>query len=110
MNNKLLFGLMLLLIIGIEINQITSVAAQSNSTLASEINGLRTRVTQLETETRSLRQLIAQQNGQNYVPPPGNNTQIGASDPMFERLATLVIELKERVVELEKRLEEIEKN
>ena len=83
-------------------NQVT---AQSDSAVRSELSSLRNRVSRLEVEIRR-----ASSSSSN--PPPRsastprvvNGEAIGESDPMFERLATLVIELKEDVRELQKRV------
>lgn len=112
------FSLTLLLIltisIGLQLIRPHLVFAQSDTAVRSEISSLTTRVTRLENELRSRR------SGQNtpsgnlpesesvYPPQTVNGRAVGASDPMFERLATLAIELKERVNALEKRVSELE--
>ena len=115
---KLCLGLLVLLVVGVRIyfNQMQPVAAQSTG-VSSELLNLRTRVNLLEAEVRRLRQ-----SGPRTAPPrqtdaptpapsinlPQPEGQLGSTDPMFQRLATLVIELKERIVELEKRTATIE--
>jgi hypothetical protein len=42
-------------------------------------------------------------------PPVVNGEAIGTSDPLYQRLATLVIELKEDVKSIDRRLSKIEK-
>ncbi len=96
------------------------VKAQSITTLNAEIIGLRTKVNRLESEVRNLRRSISSNRitpniSQREVPsssinnPPAiDNTVVGRSDPLFQRLATLVIELKEDVRNLDQRLEALE--
>ncbi len=88
--------------------------ASSESALRSDINNLRTRIGYLEREVRRVSQ---RQNRSNPTAPelsPRTGGQvvdgeiIGLSDPMFERLSILVIELKERVMDLENRMDKIE--
>ena len=87
-------------------NQVT---AQSDSAVRSELSSLRNRVSRLEVEIRR-----ASSSSSNPLPRPAsaprvvNGEAIGESDPMFERLATLVIELKEDVRELQKRVNVLE--
>jgi hypothetical protein len=111
---SLFFSLALFLSFGFQLARPHLVLAQSDTAIRSEISSLRTRVARLENEIRS------RQGGQNKpsgnlpeyesVNPPQavNGVPIGASDPMFERLATLTIEIKERVNALEKRVNELE--
>ena len=114
---KLCLGLLVLLIVGVRIyfNQIQPVAAQSTGVLSSELLNLRTRVNLLEAEVRRLRQPVPRTSPprrNSPTPPPINLPQPEgeqrSTDPMFQRLATLVIELKERVVELEERTATLE--
>ncbi len=96
------------------------VKAQSISTLNAEIIGLRSKVNRLESEVRNLRRSIGRNSSTPNIPqrevpsstinnPPAiNNTAVGRSDPLFQRLATLVIELKEDVRNLNQRLDAIE--
>ena len=116
---KLCLGLLVLLVVGVRIyfNQMQPVAAQSTGVLSSELLNLRTRVNLLEAEVRRLRQsgsrtaLPRRTDASTPAPPinlPQTESQLGSTDPMFQRLATLVIELKERIVELEKRTATIE--
>lgn len=112
---SLILSLAIIISLGIQLTHPHLVLAQSDTAIRSEISNLRTRVARLENEIRS------RQGGQNApsgnlpeyesVNPPQavNGVPVGASDPMFERLATLTIELKERVNALEKRVSEIER-
>ena len=102
--------------------------AQSNLNLNSDIISLRARISRLEQEVNRL------QSNSSTLPPsrtnklqlPTSNPEpsrptvvnppivngraIGKSDPLYERLATLLIELKEDVRNLDRRLAEIEQS
>jgi hypothetical protein len=107
-----------LLIVAIVFYLARPLNAQSTSSLNADINGLRSRVNRLEAEIRRF-----QSNTDNRIPlPPKNESAptlgnppivngraIGASDPLYERLATLLIELKEDVNNIDRRLTIIEK-
>jgi hypothetical protein len=96
------------------------IKAQSSLILNADINNLRSRVNRLESEIRRF-----QSNTDRRIPlPPNQNDRvtpnfgnppivdgraIGPSDPFYERLATLLIELKEDVRNLDRRLTAIEK-
>jgi hypothetical protein len=97
------------------------VSAQSELTLKSDIISLKARLSRLEQEVTSLRSFNTRprnssvpkqpsnsipQNPNN--PPVINGQSVGNSDPMFERLATLLIELKEDVRNIDRRLTKIE--
>ena len=103
--------------------------AQSNLNLNSDIISLRARISRLEQEVNSLRRNNSftpspsrtakpQQPTSNPAPsrptivnpPIVNGRAIGKSDPLYERLATLLIELKEDVRNLDRRLTEIEQS
>ena len=96
------------------------VKAQSISTLNAEIIGLRTKVNRLESDVRNLRRSIGSNRSTPNIrqrevpsstinnPPAIDNTVVGRSDPLFQRLATLVIELKEEVRNLDQRLDTLE--
>lgn len=67
---------------------------------------LRSQITNLESQVAGLRGVSSPQTTVPARPqappvPPRTNRQVTSSDPMFERLATLVIELKQRVQVLE---------
>jgi polyhydroxyalkanoate synthesis regulator phasin len=101
----LIFLLALSIGIGFQITRAQLVVAQSDTAVRSEINSLSTRVNRLENDIRSL-----MQSGSRTTRPinPSEPSQIASSDPMFERLANLTIELKERITGLEKRVTQIE--
>lgn len=104
------------------------VLAESDFSLKSDIISLRSRISRLEQDVIRLRN----SNSNSRTSPPAklelpksaqpepapHNTivnppivdgqPIGLSDPMYERLATLLIELKEDVRNLDRRLIEIE--
>jgi uncharacterized protein YceH (UPF0502 family) len=107
------------IVLAIAITHDRAVTAQSTTDFRAEITNLRTRVSQLEREVRRLSQssnlnpqsAADQIRSQSTVgnPPLVNDQPIGRSDPMFERLANLVIELKQEVRELEQRVVEVER-
>jgi hypothetical protein len=88
--------------------------AQSDSAVRSELNSLRSRVSRLESEIRgaSARRDYPSRNQSVPRSPSGtgvvNGQTVGRSDPMFERLSTLVIELKDQVNKLDKRVKTLE--
>ena len=108
---QLLLVIIILLIV-IFIQQINPVSASVENRLRGEINCLQARVSRLESAVTNLRQ---GSNNNNNSPPLNSSPQIvdgeiiGRSDPLFERLSTLVIDLKERVMGLEKRMNQLER-
>ena len=98
-------------------------SAQSDLNLKSDIISLRARIGRLEQEVNRLRgsqskpnpRLRTEQPSSSSVPstpvnpPVVNGEAIGSSDPLYQRLATLVIELKEDVRSIDRRLSKIEK-
>lgn len=108
----LIFLVFLLLLL---LNPVTlPLNAQSETEWRSQIYSLRGRVERLESEVRRLGQSNLSSNSSfnsssGSTPPQIIDGElIGRSDPMFERLATLVIELKERIDKLEDRIKTIE--
>lgn len=99
-----LFSLIIILFI-----QFLPASASYDSRIRADIDRLNARVSRLESSILNLRQ----QRDFSDSPPISSSPQIvdgeliGRSDPMFERLSTLVIELKERVMTLEKRMNEL---
>ena len=102
-----------------------SLSAQSNVT-TSDIISLRARINRLEQQVNQIRYNVrveAPRPAKNLPipdrstsdsrptvvnPPIVNDRPVGKSDPMYERLATLSIELKEDVRNINQRLTEIE--
>lgn len=116
---KLSLGLLFLLAISTQIYLSHAQPAAARPVRSSpEVLRLRTEVRLLENEVRRLRQTSPRfertQTGEllpDRIPSPPqiiDGQAIGRSDPMFERLATLVIELKERIVVLEEQLSQVE--
>jgi hypothetical protein len=84
---------------------------------AQSVSQLDARVSRLESENSVLRSQLSQiasqvsrgnrGSGVTVAPPsvssPTGSNSVLASDPMFNRLATLVIELRERIIALENR-------
>lgn len=97
--------------------------AQADFGLKSDIISLKSRLSRLEQQvnrlsssnSRSLDRTAIQQpkspnsNRLNISPPVVDGRIIGRSDPLYEKFATLLIELKEDVKNLDRRLTEIEK-
>ncbi|MGF1480483.1 MAG: hypothetical protein ACFB4I_13485 [Cyanophyceae cyanobacterium] len=124
---KLCLGLLVVLLVGGRIywQKTEPVVAQSART-SSELLNLRTRVNLLENEVRRLRQIRQRRQPEpsrieprspRPVPSPDPTASppqvvdgqiIGRSDPIVQRLATLAIELKERITVLEKKTAELE--
>ena len=92
------------------------VVSQSVTSLNAEISSLRARVNRLESDIRRLSRSSNLPSTSRETNPPRNNSPatidgnlVGRSDPLFERFATLLIELKEDVRDLNQRLTEVEK-
>jgi hypothetical protein len=104
--------LILILSLLLILNFVNRVNAQSDTAVRSELINLRNRVDRLESQIRG----ITVRQG-NAAPSPDRRSGtgivqggiIGKSDPLFERLATLVIELKEDFQKLEQRVQVLEK-
>ena len=96
-----------------------NIKAQSTAGIDFDLLNLRNRVNRLEGEVRSFNQpnYLKKPTTPNQTelpnsvgnPPVIDGQVIGRSDPLFERLATLLIELKEDVRNIEKRLTALEK-
>jgi uncharacterized protein YlxW (UPF0749 family) len=100
--------------------------AQSDLSLRSDIISLESRLNRLEQEVTRLRSsssssqinVPATELKERSTPPTSRNTTgnttivdgqiIGRTDPLYSRLATLLIELKDEVKSLDRRLTEIE--
>jgi hypothetical protein len=127
MNIKFVFIWLLIIAIaiGINLSHHQKLLAQSSTEFSGEISSLRSRISRLESEVSRLSQTNFS-NGRAYPqpspnsnrnieslppisnPPSVNGQSIGRSDPMFERLATLLIELKEDFRNLDQRLTKVE--
>jgi polyhydroxyalkanoate synthesis regulator phasin len=94
--------------------------AQSSSALESRISRLEVDNYQLRSQINRLESQLAELSGRASSPTPSPNRptlpvprspnrQVLSSDPMFNRLATLVIELKERVQALEAQVAQLKK-
>ena len=98
--------------------------AQADFSLKSDLISLKSRIGRLEQEVTRLRSDLRSPNRSNsnrdkqpppsrsdYIrgnPPIVNGQAIGDSDPLYERLATLLIELKEDVKNIDRRLIDLE--
>jgi hypothetical protein len=107
------------LALGIQITKIDAVNAEPNDYLNPQVIDLRNRVNLLENQLNKTRtnsppgtpQPIRQNRDRtNYPPGRVNGQLVGRSDPAFENLATMVIELKQEVRALNKRVADIEDN
>ena len=113
---KLGLVLFLSIIIGLLIgtSRSNAISDPALNSLRSEVNGLRIRIDRLETEIRNLKQVSRRNLPTNrYNPPPisldrDRSRRIESEDPMFQSLATLVIELKQEINKLEERLKKVE--
>lgn len=99
-------------------------ASQSLIGIDSEVRNLRSRISRVEAEVRNLRSATSRIPRSNrnprsrpapVAPNRSNRNQVddqvvASSDPMFKRLATLIIELKEEVRAIDKRLVILEQN
>lgn len=107
---------------------IFAVTILSSRTLAQSSAALESRISRVESDNFQLRSQIAnlesqvatikgQSSSQTPIPirpqappvPPRANRQVTSSDPMFDRLATLVIELKQRVQALEAQVAQLKR-
>jgi outer membrane murein-binding lipoprotein Lpp len=116
--------IIIVLILGLILLASKPVSSQSITGINAEISGLRSRISRLESEVRNLRSgnlspapgipktnPEAEANSDSFNNPPVvDDRAIGRSDPLFERLATLLIELKEDVNNLENRVDILEGN
>lgn len=91
----------------------SSAQASTNSQLEFRIRRLETQVSQLRGEISSFR--VQSSPSINPVEgsvtediPPDPRSHLMSGDPMFDRLATLVIELKQDFQQLQQRVDEIE--
>ena len=99
--------------------------AQSNRNFSSDISSLKARIRQLEQDVSRIRNgnirlgnpqkyqpapISPQQNFSGRNPPLVNGRAIEQREPTFDRLATLLIELKEDVRNIEQRLTKIEQS
>jgi hypothetical protein len=101
--------------------------AQSDLSLKSELSSLESRINRLEQEVNSLgsSRTSIRSGSQSSEPTPPRSNQafslsnygttvvdgkvVGRSDPLYSRLATLLVELKEQVSNIDQRLTAIEK-
>ena len=106
------FLIPLFIVVSIQIfSSADNVSAQGIDRFSSDFTILKSRVSRLENEVRRLTQSVRQGerlSENNPSPAPILAEPIGPSDPMFARLATLVIELKERIQELEAKVAQLE--
>lgn len=80
-----------------------------NLQLRSQVSRIESQLAQLSGRSLSSSQRPRPNPPATQVLPRTNRRQVSSSDPMFERLATLVIELKERVQALEAQVAALKK-
>ncbi len=87
-------------------------ASDPQRVLRSDFRNLETRIRTLEAEVRRLQGSTSlsslSPNSPNSYPQIVDGELIGRSDPLMERFATLLIELKEQVKQLENRVTQLE--
>jgi hypothetical protein len=100
--------------------------AESDLSLISDITALESRINRLEQEVNYLRSRSSNSSSQSLElnppqpkqpnsgttivnPPVINGQAIGRTDPLYSRLATLLIELRDEVNNLDRRLTAVEK-
>ncbi len=102
---------------GVGVIYTPSVSAQSISRLDSRIDRLRFRLRKLEAQVRRLSQSNPRaaspspdvgRSSQFEDPPIVDDDPIDPNDPLFKRLATLVIEIKDDINKIEARLDNLE--
>lgn len=113
-------------VLGVVLAVLLLILLQRSFTPVSASSGLESRISRLESETLQLRAQLSRLETQlsrlagiephpparvsqsvppsNLISPSQRSQSLLGDDPMFKRLATLVIELKERIVALENRL------
>lgn len=117
--SRAILGVLSFATISIPIQLISApqVAAQSITGINAELSSLRTRINRLEGEISRLKQSTrtrlptpdkSEPASRLGNPPVVDGEAIGPSDPLYERLATLLIELKEDVRNIDRRLAEVE--
>jgi len=96
-------------------------AAQNLGRIETRLSRLESQVFELRSQLRQLGAASGQPSRSLAAPRqtvprratpaiPSNNSRTLAGDPQFDRLATLVIELKERMDRLERRLDQLDRN
>ena len=114
-----IFGCVLIIttIVTVAIFDRDAASAQSLTSINADITRLRTRINRLETELRNAKKMTNDRiefphtsapNSNLYHPPVVDGRAIGSSDPLFQRLSTLLIELKEDVQNIDQRLTAVE--
>ncbi len=106
--------ILLLLVLWVLSNLTPSMALDPQSILRSDLRSLEVRIRSLEANVRRLQQSSSGSSAPsvnpntNVFPQVIDGELIGRSDPLMERFATLLIELKEKVRDLEIRVNQLE--
>lgn len=80
-----------------------------NFQLRSQVSRIESQLATLSGRPVSSAQRLNRNTSTPQNSPRTNRQQVSSSDPMFERLATLVIELKERIQSLESQVAQLKK-
>ncbi|MBD2518782.1 hypothetical protein H6G93_28230 [Nostoc sp. FACHB-973] len=76
--------------------------------LEADFNRVESRLNQIESQLNKTRQFPSSRTTLTPRQSTGSRQNLSQQDPMFDRLATLVIELKQQVNKLEERVSKIE--
>ncbi|MFN6487559.1 MULTISPECIES: hypothetical protein [unclassified Nostoc] len=76
--------------------------------LEADLNRVESRLNQIESQLGKTRQSPSSRTTLTSRQPAGSRGNLSQQDPMFDRLATLVIELKQQVNKLEERVAKLE--
>lgn len=116
--SKKIAALCLALLVAVLMLQIFTTAPASSQTdsrvsrLESEVYSLRSQLSRLESQVYQLNnrsQPPTSRDRRSQIPPePALDRPVKPTEPTFQRLATIVIELQERITEIEKRLSNLE--
>lgn len=113
MLNRVIATVLLMLLTVLIIFQVPGIAQTSATNLSSRLSRLELDLSTLSSRVRRLETSLGRvdSSAPSTVPAPSYDAvpeSVLANDPMFERLATLVIELKERIDSLEERIVRLE--
>ncbi|MEA5504316.1 hypothetical protein VB735_14570 [Halotia wernerae UHCC 0503] len=111
MFRRLLFAASLVIVIwmGLLSNSASSQQVESRiNNLEADFNRIESRLNQIEAQLGQTRQSPSSKRTTLTPRSPGSRRSLSQSDRMFDRLATLVVELKQQVNNLEKRVSKLE--
>ncbi|MDJ0736043.1 MAG: hypothetical protein QNJ47_18605 [Nostocaceae cyanobacterium] len=113
MFNKLAFSLCFIMMIWLCLPEYSALSQQFDSRIINlefDINRLESRINQIELQLSQTRRLPSSRNRNNTPSSSPRRRRMSQTerDKMFDRLATLVIELKQDIRSLEKRVTQLE--